>query len=986
MKYHLYSKNNHIVICGNIDSDMQLIHRNRVYLASGCYLPGSWGDRKAKARYWTAYALCFAVMFTCMSIACIKENRGFIWSVDGIEQQYTFFLLEGQWIRDLLNNFFVLHTFDIPMWSDQIGYGADYFLSLGAVIGNPINLISVFATPQNADWILNATVPITLFFAGVMFSFYGKHKDASPFAVLLGCMVYVFSGYSLVAFTQIFMIYVLILAPMVLLGVDLVFEHRSPSLFVIAMSLCFIASINTGYAVCLLLLIYCIIRFAFLDEKRTIVGFARWFGKIFGLILVGALVSSVLLIPSTLSILGMDRLGLERPLDLFYSLSYYLQFYSGILAGSYVGADCFVGFAPIGLVALAVVFSRCRSSKINSALCILFVILTICACVPFIGKVFNGFAYPNNRWIWAYSLLVGCATMFAVEQIPTMSKRQRNVAFAILATYGAVSLVFLQTRFSSSFYLELAIVFATISLVFLTNGIGKAWRRGATLSVLLACFVMYVQWGIVGRNVEGNVALGESYSYMVRDNPASLVLSVDDMNEGWRFDMAECQVWRNGNIPLGVNGTTFYNSVYNNYIDDYHKELGLVTSTMNFSYAGLDSRQPMEAMAGTKYFIVPKGSYRMLPALYDHLISTGIRKDVEYEMYGTDSLLPLAFLYDSAIDRKEYESLSPIERQEAMFEGVVLENPSMSTRSFERELSHDVEFYFSSLDSSIADNGSSYSVDNASSIAQDSFEKSEGSSIVVTEPNTVLHLEADIPDGASVYVTFEGLNYSSDIASAAYFNDSKVQMEMDDFVSNDLSSDAKTECKIFISNDGYEQEIWHALPSHHLYGGKDDWCMYAGEYDSSSEGLSLRFQDAGVYSFDSVTVSIENTEGYSKLINDLASSSASEISQCGNSISCAIDVQEDEGFLYFRVPYSAGWSAVVDGEPVEIQRANTGFMGVYVDQGSHEVELKYETPYLKIGLIVTVLGLLLAVTLIILWHKWDFRQRMINDHNYKGGR
>lgn len=940
-------------------------------IAKICSLfPESWASPRASLRYWGVYTLFFIAMFACMSFACIVNDRGFIWSVDGLEQQYTFFLLEGQWIRDLLNNFFVLHTFEIPMWSDQIGYGADYFLSLGAVIGNPINIISVFATPQNGDLILNATVPITLFIAGLVFSLYGKNKGASPFAVLLGCMVYVFSGYSLIVFTQIFMIYVLILAPMVLLGVDLIFEHRFPMLFVCGMALSFIASINTGYAVCLLLLIYCVVRYIFLDERHSVVGFLRWFGKIFGLIIVGVLISSLFLLPSTLSILGMDRLGLERPLDALYSLSYYIQFYAGILAGSYVGADCYVGFAPLGLVALAIVFSRFRASKINAMLCILFIVLTICACVPLIGKVFNGFAYPNNRWIWAYSLLVGCATMFAIEQAPLMTKHQRNVAFGIVAVYGAVALVAMQIFFSSAFYCELAIVFAVVALFFLTKGAGKVWRWGIACSVLLACFVMYVQWGIVGRNAGNNVVLGESYNYTVRDNPSSLVLSADDADEGWRFDMAQCQVWRNGNIPLEVNGVTFYNSVYNNYIDDYHTELGLVTSTMNFSYAGLDARQAMEAMAGTKYFIVPQGLYRMLPPLYDQLVSIGDRKGTTYEMYSTDSVLPLAFLYDESIDREEYESLSPLEKQEAMFEGVILENPDIPMISYERELSSDLEFELCEPENQMYDSGE-YAADNAAKIAQDSFAESGGSSVVITESNTVLAVNADIPDGACVYVTFEDLSYSSGLPASSKSNADETQAGKNESFVSSLTAPSQTEYKVFISNGGYEQEIWCTLPNHHLYGGKNDWCMYVGKFDSSKDEITIRFQDAGVYSFKSLDISIEDSEGYSDRIDELASASADDISYNCNTVFCNVDVDSEKEFLYFRIPYSAGWSASVDGNPVEIERANTGFMGIYVEQGAHEVVLHYETPYLKVSIALTLVGLAVLALIAVLWRRWD---------------
>ena len=89
------------------------------------------------------------------------------------------------------------------------------------------------------------------------------------------------------------------------------------------------------------------------------------------------------------------------------------------------------------------------------------------------------------------------------------------------------------------------------------------------------------------------VQLGESYNYAVRDDASSVVMGIEGSEEE-RYDSAVEHQWRNGNIANGMLGSTFYNSYYNSYIDDYHTSLGLATSSMNFSYAGFNSRTTME--------------------------------------------------------------------------------------------------------------------------------------------------------------------------------------------------------------------------------------------------------------------------------------------------------------------------------------------------------------------------------------------------------
>ena len=266
---------------------------------------------------------------------------------------------------------------------------------------SPINWISVFFTPETADFGLNATVPITLYLAGLLFLGYCGYKGMDRFSSLIGAFVYVFGGYSFIAFTQIYMLYPLVLGVLALWGVDKVFDRRSPVLFVAAMALCFLCSVSMAYTACLLLFVYCLVKVFLLDEKTTVKSFFIWLGKIVGCIALGALIGCALFLPGAISILSQDRLNLDRPDDLLYSLSYYLSLLSGFIRPDAVGADCYYCFAPIALLCVvglfACHFEEGLAKKERTRLIVLFVVLTAFLCLPLAGKVFNGFAYANNR-------------------------------------------------------------------------------------------------------------------------------------------------------------------------------------------------------------------------------------------------------------------------------------------------------------------------------------------------------------------------------------------------------------------------------------------------------------------------------------------------------------------------------------------------------------------------------------------------------------
>ena len=66
------------------------------------------------------------------------------------------------------------------------------------------------------------------------------------------------------------------------------------------------------------------------------------------------------------------------------------------------------------------------------------------------------------------------------------------------------------------------------------------------------------------------------------------------------------------------------------------------------------------------------------------------------------------------------------------------------------------------------------------------------------------------------------------------------------------------------------------------------------------------------------------------------------------SIKGSIDVRE-AGRLVLSIPNEEGWTLYVDGERNEILDFKEAFISVYLEEGYHEIELKYMTPGLKLG-------------------------------------
>ncbi len=62
--------------------------------------------------------------------------------------------------------------------------------------------------------------------------------------------------------------------------------------------------------------------------------------------------------------------------------------------------------------------------------------------------------------------------------------------------------------------------------------------------------------------------------------------------------------------------------------------------------------------------------------------------------------------------------------------------------------------------------------------------------------------------------------------------------------------------------------------------------------------------------------------------------------------------------------YYPGWHAVVDGKSASVVPVNGAMRGIYVTNGKHHVEMRYECVPFRIGAIVSAITLVAALALL----------------------
>lgn len=137
--------------------------------------------------------------------------------------------------------------------------------------------------------------------------------------------------------------------------------------------------------------------------------------------------------------------------------------------------------------------------------------------------------------------------------------------------------------------------------------------------------------------------------------------------------------------------------------------------------------------------------------------------------------------------------------------------------------------------------------------------------------------------------------------------------------------------------------------------------MYLHLNEEYSEDKPQNLAYPNYENFESITNNFQYSfEDYFNDCKNRKATACDSFSYNKNGFTATVTNDGDDNLLFFSVPYDKGFKAFVNGEEVEIEKVNIGFMAVKIDgHKKSEIEFVYTTPMLKEGIIVSISGFLL---------------------------
>lgn len=932
--------------------------------------------RKTKKNYLMIYTLCFLITAALVFSAFYRNGKTFVWDSDGVTQHFNALVYYRSWLREILRNLFVEHRLEIPLWDLQIGYGSDILTTLHYyAYGDPLNLLSVFV--PKVEWMdefYTLLILLRIYLAGLTFSFFCFQRKEHSSAILMGALLYAFSFWTIYAAVRHpYFMNPMIYFPLVLTGVDRIFEKKRPFLYIFSLAAAVLSNFYFGYMICLLVILYCIFRYKAVFGTFELKTTAGWVGRFLGYSVIALMLSAVLLLPVAVCALSAGRMSADRWIPLLYPKSYYKNFVSAFLYGE-AGNWSEMGYTAYGLLGIFLLFLQ---KKKNTLLKAGFAVMTLFMLLPFAGYVMNGGSYAANRYAWAYGMLVAYIFVHTWPELRTLTERQKRVLILLCIGYGALCLVMDEGRTKG--VLSALILLTALILWLLTVGISWLQQKklrlfrsctlfGMILSLVFQGFFKYApsEGNYVGEFTENNGALLNLTAY----SPSTAAAETGD-DSFWRYDQYGTEAWQyhNANLALRLNSVTYYWSLADSSIFQFQKEMYL-NLQRNFLYQNLDSRSFLDALTGVKYFVVAAGGEGYVPyGFSQNTVTRWVGRDAEtaqeYEtegkdtsglkavktaVYGSQNNLPLGYTYDSWISREEYEALSVTEKQQALLQGIVLEESSLSKAAPVFE-----------------DQTQEYTVQYS-----DGIEQEEGGLLVRKAGASMTLTFGGVPD-SETYLILEGLDYEGIRPSDGYTEEEWADLtvyERNQIKQQDADWTQPDAATLSIHGNGVKN-ISYLNHRHNFYAGIHDYLVNAGYSSEGMQTITVVFQQAGHYSFDNCSVVCQPVGNLTSYVEEREQDSLEHVEIGTNRISGKIALDQAKA-LCLTIPYSEGWTATVDGVETELKRANTMFMALELEAGNHEIVLTYRTPGLTAGWILTLGG---GTVCVILWQLDRIRQR-----------
>lgn len=876
-------------------------------------------SRSGRLRGIAAYTALFALFFLACWQCVLRGGGSPVWAMDGRMQHVPFMAYIGRWVRSALSA--IAHGAPAASFDLALGYGGDVLTSLNYYgFGDPLlMLVAAVFTDAEAGYL--TLMVLRGWLAGLAAMALARQYKLDWKSSVLAGVVYAMSltlfSTGLIRHQMFSNPYIHF--PLMLLGLERVFERRRPWLLSLAVCLSALCGFYFLYINSVLLLLYAVLRQFTRGEAHPMRTLPSTAGRAIGWYALGIALSAVIFVPATLGFLHGQRTGTLSldGLRLHYSLRTYLKMPLALISSRSAGA---VAMMPaLGLLGGAAALLRGRGGKSLRVVTLAGLLMVL---LPATGWVLNGFSYEAERWVYAEALLAAMLAGFGLDAALNLTKKEAWLLTGLTAATAvycalAAKMGWAGSRWNAVF--PAAAMVSTMALMWIHRAVRSRRSRAVCAAALAAVLLVNLStaYSQLWKERRGEMLPA---GVVNADEEYPLLASLPAAEEFARTDVSLCG---DGELPnLGATMEVPTVSVYNStlpeslfrFMDDVRNS-GLVHLN---SVIGLDRRAALEALWSVGRYVSDEKMPLSAPYGFEQ---------TENGAYENRNALPLGYAVTGAMTMDEYEAFSPLEKQWALLqcaalseipEGIAAVRPGQSLTEIpvQSQTGENIEW----------------------NDKTDELQVGEDASITLT---------LDVPADCELYLELEGLEILD------------VSIRPDHYVW--LTSGAATgACRL--SPEGFV-----------LNANRDSVLANVGYDENARTTVEIRFAHAGRYRLSAIRAYAQPMADFDEKIAALQSRGLTDVRLGANEITGRISLDQP-AVTVFSIPYTDGWTLTVDGGETPLQASAGAFLAAAVPAGDHELRLTYRTPGLRLGACVSAAALVALAVCIVMERRKSGKQ------------
>lgn len=793
-------------------------------------------------------------------------------------------------------------------YSWDFGMGYDYYSNFFYYLASPFNILALLIGLWDMQLGVATVMIVQTAMCGVTMLYYLKHTGRSQqtdcawyneMLMVILALAYSMSGYILTYQYNYIWLISLIMAPIVMLGIERLVYDGEEKLYFFSLIVVFITNFYFAWFICLLSLLW------FVDQrKKDRIDVIKSFLRFCLVSVAAAMVSAVTLVPCYLAVINRNiEWGGTTPdaIGLFGNIGNFIQ---SMFWNHYIDKGTKVvqfypelGYCGVFTVILCLLYCTNFSIRKEVRMKRIIEILVMAICLNFYWAVYvlHGFTIPH--------LLFGrFEFIFVILLITT--------AYDMLCKLDKIT-------FSQVIYLIVAaVVFITVAVLLNNNTQNLLCYLGTILitAYIILCLFFYCKGSIKRKSLLINiiiVAMLELVSNFFMSNTNSYgvkretVIASDKWEDTYNnLELGEGErktAYVQSQSYMKYSQTDLFASSINIDFLFFMGKLGLTYQGNGSSYVYKGTTPLTAAMFNVRYVLSDRSVYW---GGYDVQTKGSVYNDYlkinqDCTVYENDDLLGIGYWLPDSINSVDMDSKNPFEIQNNIARSVtgdLIFTPAVWSSA--NVVSDGCEIYdmngFTCKYQNILDNGSH---------------------------ETWIEYTCVVGEDMDLYV------YVFDMNSIT--------------------------CEVWVDDKGINGQSTYTSPGEMLHIGN----VISGQTVKIKVN---NFSSYGEFGSTGIVAYGLNQQNLETCLEDMKIKNVNIERMKGNLFQCVVDIDK-AGILCLAIPYSDGFTAYVDGEKREIVAVGGGLCGVKVENGKHTVKLRYIPHGFWIGFLMSVVGMMISL-------------------------